>query len=120
MGFFYETGYVRLQDRSSRTVPDKNNGKPKLSKREQRDRVVVEKAIECDESLITISRFLAITGSEYCSVDANTLMYDWNYKQFLVVEKYVDFQEDRRYWSDKGADEDRKLEESKGNRHTKR
>lgn len=48
----------------------------------------------------------SVTGSEYCSVDANTVLYDWCYDQFLPLETFVLLQDDRKYWADKQHQEE--------------
>ena len=44
-----------------------------------------------------------MAGNEFCPVDADTLMYDWDYKQFVKLEMYVDFSDDRKLWAERDA-----------------
>ncbi|CAH9012569.1 conserved hypothetical protein [Vibrio phage 424E50-1] len=62
-----------------------------------------------------MARLYSITSSEFCSVDADTVLYSWDYEQYIQLERYVDFCEDRKKWADKGEEQDRKLEKARNN-----
>ena len=54
------------------------------------------------------TRVYSITGSEHCKIDVDTLLYKWSYDQFLPLEVYTLFQEDRRVWAERQQETDNK------------
>lgn len=75
----------------------------------ERAKFVVEYAIEAYPELNPLAKLLSVTSSDFCSVDAHTVMYVWDYSQFSALEKYVAFCEDRQYWYDEGAAYEEKI-----------
>ncbi len=114
MGFFYETGYVRFEDRNADKTPESSKEPSRKSYREQGEQHVIKYALETYDDLAVWARLYSITSSEFCSADVDTVLYSWDYMQFVALEKYVDFCEDRRKWSDKGGERDRKIQEVSG------
>lgn len=66
--------------------------------------------MEQDSELAAWERLFSITDSEFCSQDADTVLYKWDFKKFLLMERHVHFNEDRRLWAERGASQDRKIE----------
>ncbi len=108
MGFFYETGYVRLEDKNGNKRPDTNGDGGGKSSREKYEAAVIDFALEQDPEIAIYSRLFSLTSSEFCSVDVDTALYHWDYAQFAALEKYIEFCEDRRKWADKGEEQDKK------------
>ena len=57
----------------------------------------------------TYARVYNLTGSDYCNIDVDTILYKWSYDQFLPLETYVLFQEDRRVWAERQQKVDEKM-----------
>lgn len=54
-------------------------------------------------------RFFRVADSKYCSVDVDTLMYKWTYRDFVDQEYWVDMKEDL----ESVQEEDRRMIEEK-------
>lgn len=59
-------------------------------------------------SLEACTRVFSVTGSEYCSESVDTVMYQWSYKEFIALETFVHFQDDRKLWNDRQRELDSK------------
>ncbi len=108
MGFFYETTYVSLEAKF-----DNDGSEATAREREQRatrrwEYRVIDNALEQEENLIIYSRLCSVSASEFCTVDLDTLMHSWTYKDFVPIENYVLFQEDRKAMAQKWEDQKNK------------
>lgn len=61
--------------------------------------------------LAHLSRLHALAKSDFCNIDTDTLLYKWCWQQFVELELYVDFCEDRQKAYDSGVEWERKQEE---------
>ena len=109
MGFFYETGYIRFEDRNGTKSPATGRAE---SNREKYSNLVVAWAIEDNPDLSSFSRIASTASSEYCAESFDTLAHHWDYKQFLDMERYVDFRTDQMEWADKGDKQDNAQKEA--------
>lgn len=57
-----------------------------------------------------MTRLYSVAESEFCKVDVDTLLYQWDFSRFASVERHVQFREDCRKWADRGEAQDQKIQ----------
>lgn len=106
--FFYETGYVPVKDRSVDKSPEEIQKELAIERDKRRlEFKVIDGAIEQFPDIVAYSRMYGVTGSDYCNIDADTVLYEWDFSKFVPLEFYVQMQEDRQVWAQRDSERNR-------------